>query len=179
VRHPGVKVEVTFGNSQQSFERLLAHEADIGIIADVPGDPRIVTLPYSTHEVVAFVNADHPFYARQSLSIGDLGGQPVVHREQGSTTRNAVEAALRARGLEVDTVLELGSREGAWKVVEQGLGLGFVADFEFVPQPNLRMISFRDIRIRTSYSIAFHADRTGSRLVRAFCDSVLTKAPSV
>ena len=28
MRHPGVKVEVTFGNSQQSFERLLAHEAD-------------------------------------------------------------------------------------------------------------------------------------------------------
>lgn len=171
-RHPGVKVEVQFGNSQQSFERLLLHDADIAIIADVPTDPRIVALPYSTHDVVVFVNSDHPFYARDSLSIRDLAGRQVVHRERGSTTRTAVEAALREHGLAVETVLELGSREGVWKAVNQGLGLGFVADFEFVAQPNLRAIPFSDVRVRTSYHIAVHVDRTGSRLIRAFCDCV-------
>jgi len=169
-RHPKIDISVQFGNSRRSFERLVAYEADVGLIAEVNADPRVVTLPYSSHDVVVFVNANHPFFSRKSISIHELKGQKVIQREVGSTTRTAMERALEEYGVSIDVVLDIGSREGIWKAVEQGLGIGFVADFEFVSHPNLRAVPIDDANISTQYFLAFLEERRQSRLIRAFCD---------
>lgn len=171
--YPQIDIEVRFGNSTQCFDRVLTFDADVAILAEVPADPRVKTIPYSNHEVVVFVNSDHPFYDRKSISIAELDGQAVVRRESGSTTRTAMETALTAHHVTVNVVLELGSREAIWKAVEQGLGVGFVANFEFVPHENLRAIPISDVKIRTSYVLAFLAEREHSRLVQNFCDVAL------
>lgn len=169
-RHPKIDISVQFGNSLRSFERLLLYEADVGLIAEVNADPRVITKPYSTHSVVVFVNARHPFFERESISIQELQGQKVVQREVGSTTRTAMEQALEKHQVLIDVVLDIGSREGIWKAVEQGLGIGFVADFEFVPHPNLRAIPITGASVSTKYFLAFLTERKNSNLIRAFCD---------
>lgn len=168
--YPDVDVSMDFGNSRQCFERLLSYEADVGLIAEVNTDHRVTTLPYRAHEVVVFVNADHPFHDRGSIPFRDLAGQRVIRREQGSTTRTSVERALAARGIAIDVVMDIGSREGVWKAVEQGLGIGFVADFEFIPHPRLKVVRIADVQIVTMYSIAFLTERKDARLIRAFTD---------
>ena len=173
LRYPKIDISIQFGNSQRSFERLLSYEADVGLIAEVNADPRVVTLPYSSHKVVVFANSDHPFFERECISIQELEGQRVVQREIGSTTRNAIERALIDHDVSIDAVLEIGSREGIWKAVEQGLGLGFVADFEFVPHPNLRAIPIQDTDIITQYFLAYLKEREMSRLIVSFCDVTL------
>ncbi|MFD1159463.1 LysR substrate-binding domain-containing protein [Roseovarius aestuarii] len=173
-RHPKIDISVQFGNSLRSFERLLSYEADVGLIAEVNADPRVITMPYSTHNVVVFVNAQHAFFDRDSISIHELESQKVIQREVGSTTRTAMEKALRDHQVSIDVVLDIGSREGIWKAVEQGLGIGFVADFEFVPHPNLRAIPITGADISTQYFLAFLADRKNSHLIRAFCDVART-----
>ena len=168
--YPKIDIIVEFGNSSRSFDRLLSYEADVGLIAEVHPDKRVLTLPYSTHEVVVFANAQHPFFKRDSISIKELQNQRVVQREIGSTTRTAMEKALKDNDVEIDVVLEIGSREGIWKAVEQGLGIGFVADFEFVPHPNLRAIPINDVLISTQYFLAFLKERENSHLIGAFCE---------
>lgn len=171
--YPMVEVSVTFGNSQLSFERLIAYEADVGLIAEVNDDPRVTTLPYREHEVVVFVNETHPFYHRESISLNELAGQRVIRREKGSTTRIAVEKVLLERGVEIDVVLDIGSREGVWKAVEQGLGMGFVADFEYIPHTKMKVVHIHDATIRTRYFIAFLSERKDARLIKAFADMAI------
>lgn len=171
-QYPKIDISVIFGNSRRSFERLLSYESDVGLIAEVDADPRVITQPYSTHDVVVFANKQHPFFERDSVSILELQGQKVIQREVGSTTRTAMEQALVAHSVTIDVVLDIGSREGIWKAVEQGLGIGFVADFEFVPHPNLRAIPIHDAVINTQYFLAFLEERKHSHLVRAFCEAV-------
>jgi DNA-binding transcriptional LysR family regulator len=168
--YPKIDIIVEFGNSSRSFDRLLSYEADVGLIAEVHPDTRVLALPYSTHEVVVFANAQHPFFERDSISIKELQKARVVQREFGSTTRTAMEKALTDNNVEIDVVLEIGSREGIWKAVEQGLGIGFVADFEFVPHPNLRAIPIKDALISTQYFLAFLRERENSHLIQAFCE---------
>ena len=134
-----------------------------------------MTLPYSTHEVVVFVNSDHRFFKRACISAAELEGEKMIRREQGSTTRVAIERELSKRGISVETVLELGSREAIWKAVEQGLGIGFVADFEFVPHPNLRTITISDMKVQTNYYLAFLAERRHSRLIDSFCEIAINR----
>ncbi len=174
-KYPGIDVTVQFGNSQRCFERLIAMETDVGVIAEVDADSRVSTIPYSAHKVVVFVNSSHPFFDRDSISIQELAKQKVVQREHGSTTRSAMERALIANDVEIDPVMEIGSREGIWKAVEQGLGIGFVADFEFTPHPNLKAIPIHDADISTRYFLAFLNDRQQSRLVQSFCKVAMEK----
>lgn len=171
--YPDIDITVQFGNSQRCFESLIAMEADVGIIAEVDADPRLKTIAYSEHKVVVFVNAQHPFFQRKTISIYELENQKVIQREVGSATRSAMQTVLNDHNVTINPILDIGSREGIWKAVEQGLGIGFVADFEFIPHPNLRAIPIHDANITTRYYLAFLEYRSQSKLIRSFCETSL------
>lgn len=171
-RWPAIEITVSLGNSDQTLGRLLNLQADVAILAHAVEDRRVHTIPYRAHEVVLFVNRDHPWFGRKQVKIGELAGQSFVLRERGSTTRRAFEAAIDQAGVRINPVLEIGSREGVWKAVERGLGISVVADFEFVPHPNLRTLTFADVRIQTEYRIACLLERRRSKKILAFVESV-------
>lgn len=164
--HPDIQVSVQLGNSQRTLERLLEFTADVAMIAHFEDDPRVEMVPFSQHRVIVFVHADHPWFARKSVKMHELEGQDFVLREQGSTTRHAFETALNETGISINPVVEIGSREAVWKAVEQGIGIGAVADFEFVPHPRLRTVEISDAEISTSYQIAYLKERANSRLIQ-------------
>lgn len=170
--YPGVQISTLLGNSARTLRYITDFEAEVAILAEVPEDPRVEMVPYRTHRVIAFVNGDHPWFHRKSIRLRELADQPFVLRERGSTTRRAFEAAMQDAGLAINPVFEIESREGVWKAVERGLGISVVADFEFVPHPNLRTLEIADRVIRTQYSIAYHRDRAHSPMIKAFLDTV-------
>ncbi len=172
--YPAIKVNMLLGNSDQTLQRIIELEADVAILAHVVDDPRVYSVPFSTHEVVVFVNTDHPWNARRHVSLSELGSQPLILRETGSTTRRALEQAAVAAGVEIKPFLEIGSREGIWKAVERGLGIGVVADFEFVPHPRLTMVRISDASIHTEYRLACLQERRNSPKIAAFMDTVLS-----
>ena len=170
--HPGVQISTLLGNSERTLRHIIDFEAEVAILAEVPDDPRVVMIPYRTHRVVVFVNGDHPWFNRKSVKLQELADQRFVLRERGSTTRRAFEAAMQDAGLKINPVFEIESREGVWKAVERGLGISVVADFEFVPHPNLRALEIQGRAIKTQYSVAYHRDRAHSPIIKAFLDTV-------
>ena len=172
-KYPSIKVSMLLGNSDQTLQRILELEADVAILAHVVDDPRVYSVPFSTHEVVVFVNVDHAWHGRESVSIAELANQPLILRETGSTTRRAFELAAEKANVPINPLLEIGSREGVWKAVERGLGIGVVADFEFVAHPRLDTIRIADATVRTEYRLACLLERRHSPKIEAFMLSVL------
>jgi aminoethylphosphonate catabolism LysR family transcriptional regulator len=172
-KYPSIKVSMLLGNSDQTLQRILELESDIAILAHVVDDPRIYSVPFSTHEVVVFVNSDHAWHGRESITMAELADQPLILRETGSTTRRAFEQAAEKAGVPIKPLLEIGSREGVWKAVERGLGIGVVADFEFVAHPRLETIRIADATIQTEYRLACLQERQHSPKIEAFMTSVL------
>ena len=170
-RNPGIEISIAFGNSERTLARLIELEADVAVLAHQVDDPRVLSHPYSTHEVVVFVNADHPWFGRASVALAELGGQPFILREKGSSTRLAFERAMAAAGLEIRQELEIGSREGVWKAVELGMGIGIVSDFEFVPHPRLCPIPIKGAAVHTEYCISILRDRADTPKLRAFVEA--------
>lgn len=163
---PEIQVSVLLGNSQLTLQRLLELDADVAMIAHFEDDPKVEMVPFSRHRVVVFVYQGHPWFGRKSVTLSQLKGEDFVLREKGSTTRLAFEQALERAGITINSVVEIGSREAVWKAVEQGLGIGVVADFEFVPHPRLRTVEISDVEVTTNYHIAFLKERRGSRLIQ-------------
>ena len=172
-KYPSIKVSMLLGNSDQTLQRILELEADVAILAHVVDDPRVYSVPFSTHEVVVFVNVGHEWHGRENVSIAELANQPLILRETGSTTRRAFELAAEKADVPIRPLLEIGSREGVWKAVERGLGIGVVADFEFVAHPRLETIRIADATVRTEYRLACLLERRHSPKIEAFMQSVL------
>jgi aminoethylphosphonate catabolism LysR family transcriptional regulator len=171
--YPNIHISMLLGNSEQTLEHILKLHADIAILARTIDDPRVVTLPFSTHRIIAFVPRTHPLFSRSEVTLAQLAAERFVLREPGSTTRRALEAAMQENGLPIDCALEIGSREGVWKAVLEGLGVGVVTDFEFVAHPDLKALTISDAEITVEYRLACLKDRRQSPKIRAFIDTVL------
>jgi len=170
--YPRVKISVTTGNSQDVLDRLLDYRAHVGVLAQVFKDRRFVSVPYSEHPVVIFCNGNHRFAHRRSIRTAELHGEKLIVREQGSTTRRAIEAALRAAKVECEVVMEVASREIIREAVVQGVGVAAVSEVEYVPGPGLHAVRIQDAQVKTYAHVVCLAERRAARMVRAFFDVI-------
>jgi len=171
---PNVKLDVQINNSSRALEKLLNFEVDIAVLAHVADNPLIKAVPYSRHPLILFVNLDHPLAKHDSISIYDLKNENFILREHGSTTRLAFENALKEANVEINPVLEIGSREAVWIAVLKGMGIGVVSDIEFIPHPHLKMIKLNGTDASTFAHVVCLQERQNSRLIKEFMKSLDT-----
>ena len=169
-RHPGVSMAVTTGNSQDVLDRLLAYEADVGVLAQASQDRRFTAVPYSQHPVLIYCNRAHRFARRRSIRIAELQHEKLLMREQGSTSRLALEAALRAADVKPEVVMEIASREIIREAVALGAGVAAVSEVEFVPSPGLHAVTISDAQVQTCAHLVCLAERRDIGMVRVFMD---------
>lgn len=170
--YPDVQISVGTGNSEDVLSRLLDYRADVGVLAQVLKDKRFVSVPYSEHPIVIFCNAGHRFARRRSIRTAELQDEKLILREQGSTTRKAIESALKAAGVQPQVVMEIASREIIREAVLEGLGVAAVSEVEYVPGAGLHAVRISDALVRTYAHVVCLAERRDMRLIRAFFETI-------
>ena len=168
LRHPGIELAITIGNSEQTAQGLLDRRADVAVLAQYAPDARLHFVPFRSHRVVIFVRADHRFAGKRAIRLVELAGEPLIVREPGSTTRKALDVALRAAGVVPRVAMEIGSREAVREAVIRGLGIAAVSEIEFVPDERLRTVPIRDANVQTHAHVACLKERRDTRVVAAF-----------
>jgi aminoethylphosphonate catabolism LysR family transcriptional regulator len=170
-RFPGMQVSVRVGNSQAVLAALLDYQTDVAVFAQFTDDPRFTgaVQPPSGRRVRA---PDHRFARRKSIRIADLDGEGMILREQGSTTRKALDDALAKAGVTPRVVMEIGSREAIREAVIKGVGIGAVSEIEYIPDPEIRMVKVSDAQMYTHAHVVCLEERRAARLVQAFFEIV-------
>ncbi|MEG3059859.1 MAG: LysR substrate-binding domain-containing protein [Comamonas sp.] len=173
--YPDIKVNVSTGNSQDVLDRLLDYRADVGVLAQLVEDERFLSVPFGRHPVGIFTASSHRFARRRSIRLAELQGERMILREEGSTTRKALELALGEAGITVEPVMEISSREMIREAVSQGIGIAAVSTVEYVPGPGLHLVGISDAQIFTYAHILCLAERRSMRMVKAFFDTALNR----
>lgn len=171
-RYPGVQLSVSIGNSSEVQRDLLDYKSDVAVLAHIDPDARLIAIPYRRHPVLVFMPADHRLARRKNVRLAELADEPFVARELGSTTRRAFESAATAKGVTIRTVIEIGSREAIREAVIRGIGMGYVSEAEFIPDPRLRAAKISDAEIYTEAHVVLLREREHSRIIKAFLDVV-------
>jgi DNA-binding transcriptional LysR family regulator len=173
-RHPGVAIESWAGNSTAVAARILAGEADLGLIEQDSDDAGLHAERVANDTLAVVVGRRHPWFGRPALAWADLPGSGWVMREPGSGTRALFEAALRRHGIDPATLpvtLTLHSGEAVRSAVEAGTAAAFVSDL--VAAPALAAGTLHRIPSLT-VERGFHAIRLklrrSPRAVEAFLD---------
>ena len=176
-RHPGIRLSMSFGNSERVLQELLDRRCDIAVLPDIEDDARIHAVPFRRDRLVVFVPRDHAWAGRRSLRLAELAGQRLILREPGSTTRAVLDRALAEAGVQPGSTLEIGSREAVREAVAAGLGIGAVFESEFGRDPRLHRLQIRDVDLRAVEYAACLQERRPVRVVRAFFDLLQELAP--
>lgn len=171
-RHPGMKLSIRMGNSQQVLHDLENYTTDVAVLAGLHERPELLVREYARHAIILFAHIDHPLARRKQVEIDELQGLPLLLREQGSTTRTAIEKALHAAGVKPRTQLEIGSREAIREAVARGLGIGAVSEAEFIPDPRFRPVRIAGDPASTTTYVYCMKERSESLLVRSFLKAI-------
>ena len=177
-RYPGIRLSLSFGNSERVLDDLLRRRCDVAFLPDVASDETVYALPFKRDRLVAFVERGHPWAARRSVRIAELSAQRLILREPGSTTRAAFEAGLAEAGVAAGDVLEIGSREAVREAVAAGLGVGVVFESEFGRDDRLHRLALADARIEAVEHAVCLQERRPVRVVRAFFELIPALTPS-
>ncbi|MFI5659451.1 LysR family transcriptional regulator [Streptomyces sp. NPDC051684] len=92
---PDTAVSLLAGNSTAVAERLLGGEADLGFVEGVAVPAGLDSAVIAHDRLIVVVAPGHPWARRRkSLAAGELAATPLILREEGSGTRQVLDAAL-------------------------------------------------------------------------------------
>lgn len=124
---PVAEVVLTATNSDHVLEQVRGDEADLGFV-ESPGTPRGVrSRVVGRDELVVVVRVDHPWVRRRrAVTADELRATPLVSREEGSGTRDALSraltAALGAGIVQAPPTLALSTTSAVRSAVQAGAG---------------------------------------------------------
>ena len=126
--HPGVRLAVKTGTSEEILDMVLHDQVQLGIIRAL-ANPEIETIPLYTDTLVLIAGPGHRL-ARSSpgrqARMADLAGEVLVLFGRSSSYLEFTTATFRQAGVLPGSVLELDNIEAAKKMVERGLGVSLV-----------------------------------------------------
>jgi DNA-binding transcriptional LysR family regulator len=120
--YPAVEVRVQTGNSRVIFDRLLACEVDVAVMAGGWEEQGICREEVWRDELWFVVGADHPWSGRH-VTLQELVQEPFLLREEGSSTRQRLFALFEMQGLQFQIGLEFAGLLETIKAVEAGYGV--------------------------------------------------------
>jgi DNA-binding transcriptional LysR family regulator len=129
-------------------------------------------------ELVVVVPAGHPWAGKTSVPLADLKAEPLLVRERGSGSRDALENALTEAhaGLSGFRVVgEMGSTQAIKQAVRAGVGIALVSSRAVQDECRaglLHCVKLRDLRVARAFYLVTHRDRSRSPLAQAFVDFV-------
>ncbi|WP_418120864.1 LysR substrate-binding domain-containing protein [Variovorax sp. 350MFTsu5.1] len=177
-RYPRIDVSIRMGNSTSVFRDLEDYTVDLGVLARFHEAPGFSAMPYARHAVVLCVNTEHPFARRQAVALEELHRQPLLQRESGSSTRRAMEQAMKAANVVPKLAMEIGSREALREAAIRGMGICTVSEAEFIPHEQLHMVRIAGDPAWTETYLYCLEERRQSPLLDSFIDIVSILSPS-
>ncbi|BCS53817.1 selenium metabolism-associated LysR family transcriptional regulator [Geobacter sp. SVR] len=127
---PRVRLEVMQGDSRWVARQLVEETIELGFTGARSDDERLQFEPIGEDSVICAVSPCMAESAGYGLSQSELCQVPLVVREQGSGTQQAVYEALADAGIRREalrTVAVLGSNEAVRRAALNGTGYAFVS----------------------------------------------------
>ncbi|WP_328497445.1 LysR family transcriptional regulator [Streptomyces sp. NBC_00414] len=128
-QRPDTAVSLLAGNSTVVAERVLSGEADLGFVEGVSVADGLDSVVIAHDRLIVVTAPGHPWARRRALDAGELAATPLILREEGSGTRQVLDAALGGLArplieLSSTTAVKASAASGAGPAVLSELALG-------------------------------------------------------
>jgi DNA-binding transcriptional LysR family regulator len=174
---PRVELAVRIDPAREIIDMILRNELDLAIIGEGGhvDDERIAVKPVLRDELIVIVPPSHPLAEIGMVSPADLAELPFVLPARDSASADSMLDQLRAEGITLKSVLELGNVGSVKHAVEAGLGVSIVSRYAVLHElANGRLCSVRLIgmKLERDLSLCWYHDRPFSKTTTAFIQHI-------
>ena len=182
-RHPRVAITLQISDSRGIVQAVLDGQVDVGVVGADPGNRGLETRALMPDELVLVVPPGHRWSGRPEVSVDELRTEPLIVREAGSGSRQALERALEATGCslgEMQIIADIGSTSAIKQAVKAGVGVSVMsrrAAEDECRHGLMACVKLKDLVVTRHFYVITHASRSRSPLCRAFLEFLADEFP--
>lgn len=180
-KFPQVSITLQIGDSRMIADAVLEGRVELGVVGARPEHRNLEATELMPDELVVVVPPGHSWFGRDRVTLEELKTEPLIVREPGSGSREALERALDEAGpglAGLRVIAEMGSTSAVKQGVKAGVGISIIskrAVEEECRHGLLWCVKIKDLRFTRHFYIVNHAGRSRSPLCQAFLDFLLAR----
>lgn len=183
--HAQVKLGFQYLGFAPLVERLLNHQADLGVTILPVDHPNLESTPLGSGRLVCICPYNHALSRRATLTAADLLAYPLIAYDRGSPFGLMVTGWFDAAGESYRTAIEVGSPQNACALVQAGAGIALVDEFsvrswpasQLVVRPLLAAPSLNANLVHTRFEPLSQIAQTFVSVLRRFMQSDRFQGP--
>ena len=171
--YPEVYPSLKIADTRDIYGAVADGAVDLGVVGSSAKERNIATEKFLDDELVL---AAPPDFKKELITKKELGGLPVILREQGSGSRASLEESLRKNGIkpeDLNIAGEIGSTQAMVQAVTSGMGLSFISRLAVKGPARfglLREVRVPGLKIMRHFYIITHRVRFASAVSKAFAE---------
>ncbi len=181
--HPGIDIQLSVGNRQQTIDALRRHDLDIAMMGRPPRDISVRSAIFGDHPLVIVAPADHRLANMHDISKEMLIQEKFIVREAGSGTRISLELFFGSVPEKLENLgVVMDSNETIKQAVIAGLGIAFISAHTVEQELDLGKLVILDVvgmPIRRQWFSVSRADRRETPVMAAFNQFLIRQGPSL
>jgi DNA-binding transcriptional LysR family regulator len=173
-RYPKVGVHIHVGNTKNVVEFLNTGTVDIGLVEGDVNKQKLRVEKLLSDEMVYVMSPYHHLAKKASVSIMELSKEPLIFREEGSGTRQAIEKYLSKHGIlqqNLKISIIMGSTESIKSAVEEGLGTSILSRWatrKEMRYGSLKTAIFKEDKFLRDFSLVYKKSKEPAHTVEQF-----------
>ncbi|HMH51686.1 MAG TPA: selenium metabolism-associated LysR family transcriptional regulator [Candidatus Acidoferrum sp.] len=181
-KYPDILISLRVASSRQVSEWVDEGRVEVGVVGARPAQRTLEARALMSDELVIAVPAGHPWAGRKTVALADVRSEPLIVREPGSGSREALERALHDADTSLDAFRvagEIGSTQAVKQAVRAGVGITIISRRAVEDECRaglVHCVKVRDLKLARSFYLVTHRERTRSPLAEAFVTFVESEA---
>jgi DNA-binding transcriptional LysR family regulator len=180
-QHTGIDFSIDVTNKQNVIKDLEQNKIDFALVSVLPDHLSLATLPLLKNSLY-LVGGKEREANRKGKIANIFQEQPLLYREKGSATRNAMETFIYGKNVSVQKKIELTSNEALKQAVIAGLGYSIMPLLgikETVDVGDIKIIKHAGLPIHTQWNIVWLKNKSLSLVATAFIEYLSTEKDTI
>lgn len=174
-QHPGIELSVVELATEETWQGLLHHELDLGLVFLPLHDDQLVSIPLyrETLTLVASQEQPVPTTPEGGVMLADVVALPLILLQQKFYVRQMFDRCLTATGLAALPRMELSTLEALRQMAEQGVGAAVLPSSycsQLASSGTLQRIPITSPVPEQQVGLVYHRDTYLDHTVRSFID---------
>lgn len=173
-KHPGIQLIMDVTNKAQVIESLEENEVDFSLVSILPANLKVEKIELLQNQLYLVGNAKHRF-TKKNYDKRIFEELPMIYREPGSGTRQAMERFIQKNRIATVKKIELTSNEAVKQAVLAGLGFSIMPLIGIkneLSSGDLKIIPVKGLPIATMWSLIWLMGKQHASVANAFLDFI-------
>jgi DNA-binding transcriptional LysR family regulator len=179
-----ISIILLIGDSRLVTEWVDDGRVELAVVGARPTQRTLEARELMADELVVVVPAEHAWARRQTVSLAEVQAEPMVVRERGSGSRQALERALDEAGTSLASfriVGEMGSTQAIKQAVRAAVGISLISRRAVEDECKAGLVvclKIDRVDVRRAFYLVTPRERTRSPLGLAFLTFLESQFPS-